>query len=431
MAAPLELPASAFFIFMEEFSETFKHEHPNYKSFAIVCKTGGDKWRSMSPAERGIYEAKAEAEARRTHYIKNIQAYDKKMGKRATSDEDESDSGSDESEEVVDSLPDTVEHRRPASAFFCFMEDFRHTYKNKHPNNKSISAVGKAGGDKWRSLSDAEKAPYVAEAEKRKAEYNKYMDPYCKKMSEVASDEDESDESESDEDNESEEVVNSFSDTVKPKRPASAFFCFMDEFRQTFKNKHPNIKSVSVIGKAGGDKWKSLSDAEKAPYVAEAENRKTEYIKYMDAYSKKTSEGVASDEDESDKSFDSDESDESESDEDNESEEVDRDRPKRPASAYFIFMEKFRQAYKEKHPNSRSVCVVGKAGGDRWKSMSDSEKAPYVAMEKQRKIKYIKYWEAHEKKAVSPWKVRTLKDTGTSLGLSFPFTKKFIFFWHD
>ncbi|XP_026403392.1 high mobility group protein B3-like isoform X2 [Papaver somniferum] len=285
MAAPLELPASAFFIFMEEFSETFKHEHPNYKSFAIVGKAGGDKWRSMSPAERGIYEAKAEA--RRTHYVKNIQAYDKKMGKRATSDEDESDSDSDESEEVMNSLPDTVEPRRPASAFFCFMEDFRHTYKNKHPNNKSVSAVGKAGGDKWRSLSDAEKAPYVAEAEKRKAEYNKHMCPYCKKMS----------------------------------------------------------------------------------------------------------EGVASDEDES------------ESDEDNESEEVDRDRPKRPASAYFIFMEKFSQAYKEKHPNNRSVCVVGKAGGDRWKSMSDSEKAPYVAMEKQRKIEYLKYWEAHEKKAVSPWEL--------------------------
>ncbi|KAI3956202.1 hypothetical protein MKW98_008720 [Papaver atlanticum] len=65
------------------------------------------------------------------------------------------------------------------------------------------------------------------------------------------------------------------------------------------------------------------------------------------------SEGVVSDEDESDESFDSDESDESESDEDNESEEVDRDRPKRPTSAYFIFMEKFRQAYKEKHPNNR------------------------------------------------------------------------------
>ncbi|CAI9110489.1 OLC1v1010531C1 [Oldenlandia corymbosa var. corymbosa] len=45
--------------------------------------------------------------------------------------------------------------KRPASAFFVFMEDFRKTYKEKHPNNKSVAAVGKAGGDKWKSMSDA------------------------------------------------------------------------------------------------------------------------------------------------------------------------------------------------------------------------------------------------------------------------------------
>ncbi|KAK9285576.1 hypothetical protein L1049_024771 [Liquidambar formosana] len=50
-------------------------------------------------------------------------------------------------------------------------------------------------------------------------------------------------------------------DPNKPKRPASAFFVFMEEFRKQFKEKHPNNKSVSVVGKAGGDKWKSLSEA--------------------------------------------------------------------------------------------------------------------------------------------------------------------------
>ncbi|THG03296.1 hypothetical protein TEA_023227 [Camellia sinensis var. sinensis] len=67
-------------------------------------------------------------------------------------------------------------------------------------------------------------------------------------------------------------------DPNKPKRPASAFF----------------------VGKAGGDKWKSLSDAEKAPYVAKVEKRKTEYNKTLEAYNKKMAEGPA-DEEESDK----------------------------------------------------------------------------------------------------------------------------------
>ncbi|KAL7181871.1 hypothetical protein ACSBR1_040727 [Camellia fascicularis] len=76
-------------------------------------------------------------------------------------------------------------------------------------------------------------------------------------------------------------------DPNKPKRPASAFFVFMEEFRKTYKEKHHNNKSVAAVGKAGGDKWKSLSEAEKAPYVAKAEKRKTEYNKTLEAYNKK------------------------------------------------------------------------------------------------------------------------------------------------
>ncbi|KAA8545328.1 hypothetical protein F0562_020112 [Nyssa sinensis] len=54
-------------------------------------------------------------------------------------------------------------------------------------------------------------------------------------------------------------------DPNKPKRPASAFFVFMEEFRKQYKEKHADNKFVSVVGKAGGDKWKSLSEAEKVP----------------------------------------------------------------------------------------------------------------------------------------------------------------------
>ncbi|XP_059642612.1 HMG1/2-like protein [Cornus florida] len=101
--------------------------------------------------------------------------------------------------------------KRPPSAFFVFMEDFRKQYKEKHPNNKSVAAVGKAGGDKWKSFSEADKAPYLAKAEKRKTDYNKNILAYNKKLaeeeesekskSEVQDDEDEEDESgEEDED---------------------------------------------------------------------------------------------------------------------------------------------------------------------------------------------------------------------------------------
>ncbi|CAL5401876.1 unnamed protein product [Camellia sinensis] len=106
---------------------------------------------------------------------------------------------------------DPNKSNRPASAFFVFMEEFRKTYKEKHPNNKSVAAVGKAGGDKWKSLSEA-MTPYVAKAKKRKTEYNKTLEAYNKKMAEGPADEEESDKlrsevnDEDDEDDESGEV---------------------------------------------------------------------------------------------------------------------------------------------------------------------------------------------------------------------------------
>ncbi|CAE5958081.1 unnamed protein product [Arabidopsis arenosa] len=90
-------------------------------------------------------------------------------------------------------------------------------------------------------------------------------------------------------------------DPNKPKRPSSAFFVFMEDFRETYKKEHPKNKSVAAVGKAGGEKWKSLSDSEKAPYVAKADKRKVEYEKNMKAYNKKLEEGPKEDE-ESDKS---------------------------------------------------------------------------------------------------------------------------------
>ncbi|GLT94528.1 hypothetical protein SLE2022_122650 [Rubroshorea leprosula] len=87
-------------------------------------------------------------------------------------------------------------------------------------------------------------------------------------------------------------------DPNKPKRPASAFFVFMEEFREQYKKEHPKNKSVAAVGKAGGDKWKSLSEAEKGPYVAKAEKRKVEYEKNMKAYNKRQAEGPKADEEE-------------------------------------------------------------------------------------------------------------------------------------
>ncbi|XVE99744.1 hypothetical protein REPUB_Repub03eG0227300 [Reevesia pubescens] len=82
-------------------------------------------------------------------------------------------------------------------------------------------------------------------------------------------------------------VASAKKDPNKPKRPPTAFFVFLEEFRVIYKQEHPKVKAVSAVGKAGGEKWKSMSNAEKAPYEAKAAKRKSEYEKVMAAYNKK------------------------------------------------------------------------------------------------------------------------------------------------
>ncbi|XP_016471798.1 high mobility group B protein 7-like [Nicotiana tabacum] len=66
-----------------------------------------------------------------------------------------------------------------------------------------------------------------------------------------------------------------------PKRPPTAFFVFMDEFRQTFKAANPDCKSVSTVAKEGGEKWKSMTDEEKKPYQDKAAELKAAYEKAL------------------------------------------------------------------------------------------------------------------------------------------------------
>lgn len=73
------------------------------------------------------------------------------------------------------------------------MEDFRKQFKEDHPDNKSVAAVGKAGGAKWKSMSDSEKAPFQAKADKRKKEYEKNLDTYNKKLAGGGNDDDDED----------------------------------------------------------------------------------------------------------------------------------------------------------------------------------------------------------------------------------------------
>ncbi|XVE97076.1 hypothetical protein REPUB_Repub02eG0279500 [Reevesia pubescens] len=86
---------------------------------------------------------------------------DRKVGKRKAS----VDRGKAKKEKRAKKDPNKP--KRPSSTFFVFLEEFRTTFKKENPNVKAVSA---------------EKGPYEAKAEKRKADYEKQMKIYNKKQ---------------------------------------------------------------------------------------------------------------------------------------------------------------------------------------------------------------------------------------------------------
>ncbi|GFZ18309.1 high-mobility group box 6 [Actinidia rufa] len=66
-----------------------------------------------------------------------------------------------------------------------------------------------------------------------------------------------------------------------PKRPQTAFFLFMDEFRKSYKKANPDCKSVATVAKEGGEKWKSMTDEEKKAYIDRAAELKAEYTRAL------------------------------------------------------------------------------------------------------------------------------------------------------
>ncbi|XP_042455382.1 DNA-binding protein MNB1B-like [Zingiber officinale] len=112
-------------------------------------------------------------------------------------------------------------------------------------------------------------------------------------------------------------------DPNTPKRPQSAFFVFMEEFRKTFKEKNPNNKSIAAV--TGGDKWKSLTEKEKAPYIAKATMLKADYTKTMAAYNKDEDEEEEEEEEEEGEESDKSKSEVNDDNEDDEEEEDEED----------------------------------------------------------------------------------------------------------
>lgn len=73
----------------------------------------------------------------------------------------------------------------------------------------------------------------------------------------------------------------------------------------------------------------------------------------------------------------------------------DENKVKRPLSAYLYFTKEFRAERAAKGLDNSKVNEVAKLAGERWRSMNDSDKKPYLekaAVDKERYQKEVKLW---------------------------------------
>lgn len=151
-----------------------------------------------------------------------------------------------------------------------------------------------------------------------------------------------------------------------PRRPKSAYMFFLAEFREQWKKDNPESRKVADVAKAAGEVWRSLGEAEKREYEQKSTADKAEYARAMQQYTQEHPRPYRRSRNRRDPGD-----------------------LKRPQSAYFFFLADFRNAYKREHPNEQpQVALMGKLAGDKWKSMTPGERAPYEEMSKASKEEY-------------------------------------------
>lgn len=95
---------------------------------------------------------------------------------------------------------------------------------------------------KWRTMNDDDKTEYMRLAEKDRERWTREKNIEKKPR-----------------------------DPLRPKRPPSAYFLFLTDFRISYPSKNDPAKEIT---KKAGAKWNSLSEEEKSPYVIAAHDKR-------------------------------------------------------------------------------------------------------------------------------------------------------------
>ncbi|XP_025107401.1 high mobility group protein B2-like [Pomacea canaliculata] len=130
-------------------------------------------------------------------------------------------------------------------------------------------------------------------------------------------------------------------DANKPKRSTSAYFFYLAHCREQASKAGRSISKIAEFTKECSAKWREMPASQKKQFEDSAAKDKERYDKEMAMYKGKKS---------------------------------DPNKPKRPMTAYFIFLGDFRTKMKNRGVDHKEILRLA---GEEWRNMSAEQKKPY------------------------------------------------------
>jgi len=179
-------------------------------------------------------------------------------------------------------------------------------------------------------------------------------------------------------------MVKAPKDPNAPKRPLSAYMLWAAATRESVVAKYPDF-SITEVATELGKMWKDVTDKEKAQYISQNSTLKETYVKAMKKYKESSSyrkhqEVVAEHKKKMDRKH----------------YKKDPNAPKRPPSAYMIYISEVRDKVVKENPGIEVNDVLKKIGS-LWRNLDKKEEAKYQKKAEKLRAKYEKELTAYQK----------------------------------
>lgn len=152
-----------------------------------------------------------------------------------------------------------------------------------------------------------------------------------------------------------------------PKRATTAYINFTQWYREELKKAGRPIPKIGDFGKECAGKWNTMAEEDKKPFLETAARDRERYKREMAVFKPAR----------------------------------DANKPKRPGTAFMLFMGDFRKEMAGKEPEG-GVAALAKLGGERWRNMTEDDKRPYVEKQNEEKIRYEASMEDYRRKGAPP-----------------------------